>query len=208
MEAVYVVFDSDAPVMLGAGPYLVKAYLTAWKVVVEQEGRIGCSCRLRIWPSRKMCGLFRTRLALYRAKSLSFKEMSMQIKLLVFVVLLLVLPMACMAGEFNGFSAEVPPGWEVVGEKDAVVGFVSPDREAVVTVTVASAQGVDPAAFAAEMAQGLGGSELVEEDGVYSFAFGENGVAVVHAVDADLRVITIMGEHAALEGLIDSVEWH
>ena len=58
------------------------------------------------------------------------------------------------------------------------------------------------------MAQGLGGSELVEEDGVYSFAFGENGVAVVHAANADLRVITIMGEHAALESLIDSIEWH
>ncbi|MCI6940839.1 hypothetical protein [Desulfovibrio piger] len=132
----------------------------------------------------------------------------MQKNLFVFFALLLFLPAIAMARDFNGFSADVPPGWEVIEEKDAMVGFVSPGRDAVVTVTVASSRDVDPAAFAAEMAQGLGGSELVEEDGVYSFAFGENGVAVVHAADADLRVITIMGEHAALESLIDSIEWH
>lgn len=82
----------------------------------------------------------------------------MQKKLLVFLVLLLILPVACMARDFDGFRADVPPGWEVIEEKDAMVGFVSPDREAIVTVTVASAQDVDPAAFAAEMAQGLGGA--------------------------------------------------
>lgn len=87
----------------------------------------------------------------------------MQKKLLVFVVLLLFLPVVSMARDFNGFSADVPPGWEVSEDKGAMVGFVSPDRAAVVTVTVASARDVDPAAFAAEMAQGLGGSELVEE---------------------------------------------
>lgn len=131
----------------------------------------------------------------------------MQKRLLVSIVLLLVLPVVSMARDFNGFSADVPPGWEVLEEDGAMVGFVSPDREAVVTVTVASAQGVDPAAFAAEMAQGLGGSELVEEGGTYSFTFGSDGVAVVHVAGADLRVISIMGGHAALEGLIDSIEW-
>ena len=70
----------------------------------------------------------------------------------------LILPVACMARDFDGFRADVPPGWEVMEEKGAMVGFVSPDREAIVTVTVASAQDVDPAAFAAEMAQGLGGA--------------------------------------------------
>ncbi len=93
-----------------------------------------------------------------RAKSFLFKEISMQKKLLVFLVLLLILPVACMARDFDGFRADVPPGWEVMEEKGAMVGFVSPDREAIVTVTVASAQDVDPAAFAAEMAQGLGGA--------------------------------------------------
>ncbi len=127
MKAIHVISDSDAPVMLGAGLYLVKAYLTAWKIVMEQKG--------------------------------------------------------------------------------AMVGFVSPDREAIVTVTVASAQDVDPAAFAAEMAQGLGGSDIMEEDGVYSFAFGDNGVTVVHVAGTDLRVISIIGGHPALEGLIDSIEW-
>jgi hypothetical protein len=92
------------------------------------------------------------------AKSFLFKVISMQKKLLVFLVLLLILPVACMARDFDGFRADVPPGWEVIEEKDAMVGFVSPDREAIVTVTVASAQDVDPAAFAAEMAQGLGGA--------------------------------------------------
>ena len=95
-----------------------------------------------------------------RAKSFLFKEISMQKKLLVFLVLLLILPVACMARDFDGFRADVPPGWEVMEEKGAMVGFVSPDREAIVTVTVASAQDVDPAAFAAEMAQGLGGPFL------------------------------------------------
>lgn len=132
----------------------------------------------------------------------------MQKKLLVCVMLLLFLPVLSIARDFNGFSAEVPPGWEVMEEKDAMVGFVSPDRDAVVTVTVASAQDVDPAAFAAEMAQGLGGSDLVEEGGVYSFTFGDDGVAVVHVAGADLRVISIMGGHAALESLIDSIKWH
>lgn len=113
----------------------------------------------------------------------------MQKKLLVFVVLLLFLPVVSMARDFNGFSADVPPGWDVSEDKDAMVGFVSPDRAAVVTVTVASAQDVDPAAFAAEMAQGLGGSEPVEEGGVYSFTFGNDGVAVVHVAGTDLRVI-------------------
>lgn len=136
-----------------------------------------------------------------RAKSFLFKEISMQKKLLVFLVLLLILPVACMARDFDGFRADVPPGWEVM------VGFVSPDREAIVTVTVASAQDVDPAAFAAEMAQGLGGSDIMEENGVYSFAFGDNGVTVVHVAGTDLRVISIIGGHPALEGLIDSIEW-
>ena len=131
----------------------------------------------------------------------------MQKKLLV-CIMLLFLPVLSIARDFNGFSAEVPPGWKVMEEKEAMVGFVSPDREAVVTVTVASAQDVDPAAFAAEMAQGLGGSDLVEEGGVYSFTFGDDGVAVVHVAGADLRVISIMGGHAALESLIDSIEWH
>lgn len=36
MEAIHVISDSDAPVMLGAGLYLVKAYLTAWEIVMEQ----------------------------------------------------------------------------------------------------------------------------------------------------------------------------
>lgn len=132
----------------------------------------------------------------------------MQKKLLVCIMLLLFLPVLSIARDFNGFSAEVPPGWKVMEEKEAMVGFVSPDREAVVTVTVASAQDVDPAAFAAEMAQGLGGSDLVEEGGVYSFTFVDDGVAVVHVAGADLRVISIIGGHAALESLIDSIEWH
>ncbi|WP_301967447.1 hypothetical protein [uncultured Desulfovibrio sp.] len=131
----------------------------------------------------------------------------MQKKLLVFVVLLLFLPVVSMARDFNGFSADVPPGWEVIEDKGAMVGFVSPDRAAVVTVTVASARDVDPAAFAAEMAQGLGGSELVEEGGVYSFTFGNDGVAVVHVAGTDLRVISITGGHPALESLIGSIEW-
>ena len=122
-------------------------------------------------------------------------------------VLLLILPVASMARDFDGFRADVPPGWEVMEEKGAMVGFVSPDREAIVTVTVASAQDVDPAAFAAEMARGLGGSDIMEEDGVYSFAFGDNGVTVVHVAGTDLRVISIIGGHPALEGLIDSIEW-
>ena len=142
-----------------------------------------------------------------RAKSFLFKEISMQKKLLVFLVLLLILPVASMARDFDGFRADVPPGWEVMEEKGAMVGFVSPDREAIVTVTVASAQYVDPASFAAEMAQGLGGSDIMEEDGVYSFAFGDNGVTVVHVAGTDLRVISIIGGHPALEGLIDSIEW-
>ena len=33
MKAIHVISDSDAPVMLGAGLCLVKAYLTAWKIV-------------------------------------------------------------------------------------------------------------------------------------------------------------------------------
>lgn len=78
----------------------------------------------------------------------------MQKKMFVFFALLLFLPAIAMARDFNGFSADVPPGWEVIEEKDAMVGFVSPGREAVVTVTVASSRDVDPAAFAAEMAQG------------------------------------------------------
>lgn len=98
----------------------------------------------------------------------------MQKTLRALVALLLFLPVAGMARDFNGFRADVPPGWEVIGEKDAVVGFVSPGREAVVTVTVASARDVDPASFAAEMARGLGGSEPVEEDGVYRFTFGND----------------------------------
>lgn len=207
MKAVHVISDSDAPVMLGAGLYLVKAYLTAWKIVMEQKGGVGCSCGLRIWPSRKMRGPFRTRPAPSRAKSFLFKEISMQKKLLVFLVLLLILPVACMARDFDGFRADVPPGWEVMEEKGAMVGFASPDREAIVTVTVASAQDVDPAAFAAEMARGLGGSDIMEKDGVYSFAFGDNGVTVVHVAGTDLRVISIIGGHPALEGLIDSIEW-
>ena len=73
----------------------------------------------------------------------------MQTTLRALVALLLFLPVAGMARDFNGFRADVPPGWEVIGEKDAVVGFVSPGREAVVTVTVASARDVDPASFAA-----------------------------------------------------------
>ena len=43
----------------------------------------------------------------------------MQKKLLVFLVLLLILPVACMARDFDGFRADVPPGWEVIEEKDA-----------------------------------------------------------------------------------------
>lgn len=135
----------------------------------------------------------------------------MQKKLLVFLVLLLILPVACMARDFDGFRADVPPGWEVMEEKGAMVGFVSPDREAIVTVTVASAQDVDPAAFAAEMARGLGGSDIMEEDGVYSFAFGDNGVTVVHVAGTDLtscpgradrqyRVALISGRGSSLAG--------
>ncbi len=133
--------------------------------------------------------------------------MPMQKTLRALVALLLFLPVAGMARDFNGFRADVPPGWEVIGEKDAVVGFVSPGREAVVTATVASARDVDPASFAAEMARGLGGSEPVEEDGVYRFTFGNEGMAVVHAAGADLRVISLTGGHAAMEELIDSIEW-
>lgn len=48
MKAIHVISDSDAPVMLGAGLYLVKAYLTDWKIVMEQKGGVGCSCGLRI----------------------------------------------------------------------------------------------------------------------------------------------------------------
>ena len=47
----------------------------------------------------------------------------------------------------------------------------------------------------------------MEEDGVYSFAFGDNGVTVVHVAGADLRVISIMEDIPPLEGLMDSIEW-
>ena len=43
-----------------------------------------------------------------RAKSFLFKEISMQKKLLVFLVLLLILPVASMARDFDGFRADVP----------------------------------------------------------------------------------------------------
>ena len=47
----------------------------------------------------------------------------------------------------------------------------------------------------------------MEEDGVYRFTFGNDGMAVVHAAGADLRVISLTGGHAAMEELIDSIEW-
>ena len=52
-----------------------------------------------------------------REKSFLFKEISMQKKLLVFLVLLLILPVVCMARDFDGFRADVPPGWEVMVER-------------------------------------------------------------------------------------------
>ena len=70
-------------------------------------------------------------------------------------------------------------------------------------MTVASAQ--DVPACCRDKAWG---SDIMEEDGVYSFAFGDNGVTVVHVAGADLRVISIIGGHPALEGLMDSIEWH
>jgi hypothetical protein len=36
MTAAHVLSDSDALVMLGAGSYLVKAYLPVWNIVVAQ----------------------------------------------------------------------------------------------------------------------------------------------------------------------------
>ena len=113
MKAIHVISDSDAPVMLGAGLYLVKAYLTAWKIVMEQKGRVGCSCRAAhmaipedAWPFPDKAGSVRA------VKSFLFKEISMQKKLLVFLVLLLILPVACMARDFDGFRAPMcAPGW-------------------------------------------------------------------------------------------------
>ena len=36
MKAIHVISDSDAPVMLGAGLYLVKAYLPVWHIVTRR----------------------------------------------------------------------------------------------------------------------------------------------------------------------------
>lgn len=158
MKAIHVISDSDAPVMLGAGLYLVKAYLTAWKIVMEQKGGVGCSCGLRIWSSWKIRGPFRTRPAPSGRSPFSSRRYRCRKKLLVFLVLLLILPVVCMARDFDGFRADVPPGWEVMEEKDAMVGFVSPDREAIVTVTVASAQDVLTGSLRCRDGRGLGGS--------------------------------------------------
>ena len=103
--------DSDAPVMLGAGSLSCqKAYLTAWKIVMEQKGQgrlfvqaVHMVVMEDTWP-------FRTSPAPSGQKVLSLQgRYRCRKKLLVFLVLLLILPVACMARDFDGFRADVPP---------------------------------------------------------------------------------------------------
>ena len=137
MKAIHVISDSDAPVMLGAGLYLVKAYLTAWKIVMEQKGRVGCSCGLCIWSSWKIRGPFRTSPAPSGQSSFSSRRYRCSKKLLVFLVLLT--DPACWPVWPEISTASVPMCPRMGGHrgKGRMVGFVSPDREAIVTVTVA-----------------------------------------------------------------------
>ena len=115
----------------------------------------------------------------------------------------------------DAFSVDVPSGWQVEEEIEddiAQFNFTAPDGSARVIIIVGeNEEGFTAEAFAAGMAEALGGSEPEEdEDGDFLFTFtsddGLDGVAFVSVDEEIILTFLKIGDHPQMDSLLNSFE--
>ena len=138
----------------------------------------------------------------------------MKMRVVFFTCLLslaLCLPALAEMKDFGKFKIEVPAGWTTAVDGDTV-GITAPDKSASISVTVAASDGATPEAIAKELSAAFKGSAPTKDDDAYVFTFkNENGVDSVGVVGGlgdgkQVAVVTITGEHADVEKILNSLE--
>ena len=89
--------------------------------------------------------------------------------------------------------------------------MAAPDNSAVITISVAEHEGMSATDIAKEMSKALKGSTPERDaDGDYTFTYknenGAEGVGVVSVDGKNFVFITLTGEHADVDKILESVE--
>jgi hypothetical protein len=137
----------------------------------------------------------------------------MKIRVLFLTVLLslaLCLPAMAEKKDFGKFKVLVPAGWTDTVDEETVI-LAAPDNSAVITISVAEHEGMSATDIAKEMSKALKGSTPERDaDGDYTFTYknenGAEGVGVVSVDGKNFVFITLTGEHADVDKILESVE--
>ena len=111
--------------------------------------------------------------------------------------------------EYAKFKLNVPDGWTETAHGDMGAEFVAPDKSAKFGVAIIPLNGKSVEELANEAAKAANATLEKDADGDYMFTYtedGKEGIAIVSEGDGEIVVMSILGEHADLEGMIESLE--
>ena len=111
---------------------------------------------------------------------------------------------------FEHFSINVPAGWTVDDDREnSTVTFVAPDESAALTISAFEHGGASLDDLANALMQQLDGAGLRAFAQTYQFSFSAEGVdslAFVAIHEAYCMFTTIIGQHADIQGMLESVQ--
>jgi len=112
---------------------------------------------------------------------------------------------------FEHFSINVPAGWVVNDDRaNSTVTFIAPDESAALTISAFEHGGASLGDLANALMQQLNGADLTRADAdTYQFSFTAEGVdslAFVSVQEAYCVFITVIGGHADIQGMLESVQ--
>lgn len=125
------------------------------------------------------------------------------------LMLCLVMSAHAAAKEYAHFRIAVPDDWSEVSHGEDRCEFMAPDGSAKVGVASLAVGDKGFAELARHVAQAADAELLEDEDGDYTFEFtegGKEGNAMLTREGGRLLVITVLGMHPHLEGIMDSIE--
>lgn len=112
--------------------------------------------------------------------------------------------------EFKDVKADIPEGWQVQ-EQGPMVLVVAPSNDAMVSIMVAPADGMNAKQIAESGSKSVSGSPVKDEgNGKYSFTFesqGQKGKMLVMEKGGKGLVVTSAGQNPALDGIANSAQF-
>ena len=111
--------------------------------------------------------------------------------------------------DFKDFTVDVPDDW-TAAQNGTTVSVTANNKSAAISITVDATDGMSLKDLAAAFAEKLKGSDLKEEDDVYSFTFTNanevDSKAILNGEEGKYCLIVLTGENPKMSDILDSVK--